>query len=64
MLNIEDRRRYFSVKTDQLPRYSIKRVHGWKTYRVWDRTVNDWAGEPFETYQEARDLLSVLEGGR
>ena len=60
MLIIEDRARYFSIKCDDQPRYSIRRVHGWKTYRVWDRIKADWASEPLTTHDEAATILKSL----
>lgn len=33
--------------------FEVRRVHGWKTYRVMDTFKGDWDGPPMATENEA-----------
>lgn len=40
-----------------IPRFEIKRVHGYKTFRVWDNKTKDWEGPAMYSRSEASDHL-------
>ena len=44
-----------------MARFEIRRVHGWKTYRVMDTVKNDWDGPAMWDKKEVEEHAADLE---
>jgi len=44
-----------------MARFEIRRVHGWKTYRVMDTVKGDWDGPAMATKTEAEEHCAYME---